>query len=403
MDTTTLAIAAMVSQNACLAYALVDSSSSESEVEDTTESKRSSAYGKWRGMRSGKANAMAAMEDDIQDLTNLYGIKMGKPEDSVLARLIREGNDAQYRTFFGFARAEFRVLLDLALPHILKPRNRHHNEDPEVVQNRKAQLKKRKLLPELEFGLTMIRLRKAIDFDIISLLTNVKSTGSLNHIFWHTIDCLNLALHHCMRWPDVARRQQYRHIINSKFPMFTNCVGMVDCSPFKIARPSKKKRKQAPLQVRQRYFYNGYKKCHDIKVFAVCGPDGDFIWLSCGVAGSKNDATIWQESTLRIMSDVYFQPGEYLAADEGFGIDDNILRPFAEPKGQEDLFNKGLARARVGIEWGFGHLKVLWPLLTKVSCGSKYYNINMLIMACARLSNFANMNYGSSMSSYFSQ
>jgi len=83
------------------------------------------------------------------------------------------------------------------------------------------------------------------------------------------------------------RAPVYAHSITGKGAPLHGCVGFIDGTAIRIARPG------GGLQ---RACYSGHKQCHAIKFQSICTPDGLLLHIYGPVEGSRHDMFLYHES-----------------------------------------------------------------------------------------------------------
>jgi hypothetical protein len=129
--------------------------------------------------------------------------------------------------------------------------------------------------------------------------------------------------------------------------------------------------------------YSGKHKRHGVNVQALTDIHGRIVWTSAAFPGSHHDAWCFDHAALTKMIG---SSGECLG-DSGYqGCD--VTSPLKKKPGLErsehdKAFNTSLAKVRVGVEWGFGHLKN-WRILASRYRGS-LSRIDLVIQAVSGL------------------
>jgi hypothetical protein len=177
----------------------------------------------------------------------------------------------------------------------------------------------------------------------------------------------------------------------------TNCVGFVDGTVQRCARPGRY----------QRVLYNGHKHCHSVKWQGVMLPNGIMPMPFGPVNGRRNDGFMIEKSGLEgIMRECNRELGftYCLYGDAAYGQSRVIQGPFQDTPltVAEEQFNKTMSRIRVPNEWGFGKIKVLFayvafgralrPLLSPIGY---YWPVAQILTNCHTCL------YGSQTSTYF--
>jgi hypothetical protein len=171
-----------------------------------------------------------------------------------------------------------------------------------------------------------------------------------------------------------------------------NCVGSIDGKHISIQAPSNS----------GTAFFN-YKKHFSIVLLAVCNADYIFTCVDVGAYGSQADGGILRNSefgkqlfggTLPLPPPTPLpfttEPVPYFfAADEAFGLHNNILRPFPGKNLSEvkQIFNYRLSRARRVIENAFGIMVARWRIFHRV-INAQPETVDNIVKAAVCLHNF---------------
>jgi len=87
-----------------------------------------------------------------------------------------------------------------------------------------------------------------------------------------------------------SRATKYESCVYGKMKALTNCIGFIDGTVIKIARPKGNRR--------QRVCYNGHERSHALKFQAVTTPDGLFVHSAGPIEGQRHDWTLYIRSGL---------------------------------------------------------------------------------------------------------
>lgn len=141
---------------------------------------------------------------------------------------------------------------------------------------------------------------------------------------------------------------------------FPHCLGAIDGKHIRVVKP----------EASGSLYYN-YKNYFSILLLAVCDGSYKFIFVDIGAYGKSSDSTVLKESLFfkklqnnmlnipppRGSFTVMTEPISFVfAADEGFGLSNHILRPYAGKSlnVKKRVFNYRLCRARRYIGCTFG-------------------------------------------------
>ncbi|CAH2001305.1 unnamed protein product [Acanthoscelides obtectus] len=174
-----------------------------------------------------------------------------------------------------------------------------------------------------------------------------------------------------------------------------NCIGAIDGKHIRI---------QKPMNSGSSYF--NYKEYFSIHLMACADANGSFTTVDVGDYGRNNDSGVFRNSglgqalcnkTLNIPESVPL-PGEeqfgqpfqyYFAADEGFPLSINIMRPYngRALNNNRRIFNYRLSRGRKIVECAFGMLVSKFRVFeTPISCSVQ--KVDKIVKAACILHNF---------------
>lgn len=97
---------------------------------------------------------------------------------------------------------------------------------------------------------------------------------------------------------------------------------------------------------------------HCVKYQSILTPDGLIVSLKGAYPGRFHDAAVFRESNIyqELQQKMVFPDGQHfvLYGDQGYGIRELLLVPYANPVTQEQHdFNVSMSAMRVSVEWGF--------------------------------------------------
>lgn len=150
-------------------------------------------------------------------------------------------------------------------------------------QNRKAG-PKRKLTVKEEFLITLIKLRRGFDVEVLSDLFGIHSS-SISRIFTTWINFLYLELNFLISWPS---KEQIISNLPKAFKYFPKTRSIIDCTEFFVQKPS--------LPSSQRVTWPQYKHHNTFKALISISPTGSFSYISKLFTGSISDRRIVEES-----------------------------------------------------------------------------------------------------------
>ena len=160
----------------------------------------------------------------------------------------------------------------------------------------------------------------------------------------------------------------YAKAIHSRGAPLDTIWGFIDCTIHRIARPSKW----------QRAAYNGHKKFHALKFWAVMFPIGMIGHLFGPEEGHRNDNFLLTKSGLLDTCAVHAiwegtdenTPAEeqflHVFGDPAYGVSNQIISSYAgfgEWTEEEQDWNAEMAAVRIEVEHGFGIVQNTWLFL----------------------------------------
>lgn len=153
------------------------------------------------------------------------------------------------------------------------------------LKNRKVG-PKRKLSIKEEFVLTLTRIRRGFDVEVLGDIFGVH-LSVVSRIFWITtwINFLYLELNFLISWPN---REQITTNLPKCFKHFPKTRSIIDCTEFFIQKPS--------LPSSQRVTWSQYKHHNTFKALISISPTGSFTFISKLFTCSISDRRIVEES-----------------------------------------------------------------------------------------------------------
>lgn len=150
---------------------------------------------------------------------------------------------------------------------------------------------------------------------------------------------------------------------------FPHCMAALDGKHIRVIKPA-----------HSGSLYYNYKNYFSILLLALCDASYKFLFIDAGAYGKSSDSTVFKESVFfKKLENEHLNipaPQESYAgfdgpvpfvfvADEGFGLSNHILRPYAGKflSVTKRIFNYRLSRARRYIECTFGILANKWRIL----------------------------------------
>ncbi|XP_048751583.2 uncharacterized protein LOC125663333 [Ostrea edulis] len=211
---------------------------------------------------------------------------------------------------------------------------------------------KRKLTTKEEFIITLVRLRRGFDVEVISDLFGVHPS-QISRIFTTWINFLYAELKFLISWPS---REQIASNIPKAFKHFPTTRSIIDCTEFFVQKPS--------LPSSQRVTWSQYKHHNTFKALISISPTGTFTFISKLFTGSISDRRIVEESGFLEK----IEHGDDIMADRGFLIRDMLARrsatlnipPFSMGKqlsSRAVTKTRRIASARIHVERAIGRSK----------------------------------------------
>lgn len=192
---------------------------------------------------------------------------------------------------------------------------------------------------------------------------------------------------------------RYAQAIEQKAEHLKNCIGFVDGTVIRIARPSN--------NAIQRAVYNGHKRSHALKFQPIVLPDGLAIHVDGVHEGRRHDVTLWNRSNLDAqLENIFFIEGTQYKL---FGDSAYTSKPWFEVYHsgpgltiQQQLENADKPKVRVSVEWFFMEVKKYFPRCDyKRSLKLLQAPIGQFLKAAVLLTNFRNCIYPNEISQHF--
>ena len=206
----------------------------------------------------------------------------------------------------------------------------------------------RKLEPQEELFLTLVRLRRGYSIDTMAHFFGVASS-SVSVIFTTWIQLLYCHFN-TIRNDMFPERQHFKHDLPRVFRTFKNIRCTIDCTEFFVQMPRDFKR--------QGNLYSSYKHRHTLKCLVAVAPNGAIVYVSDLYEGSISDRAIVEKSGFLN----HINHGDLILADRGFLIEDLLnarqarlnIPPFLGKRekftAQEELETRRIAKARIHVE-----------------------------------------------------
>jgi hypothetical protein len=135
-----------------------------------------------------------------------------------------------------------------------------------------------------------------------------------------------------------------------------------------------------------------YKSYYALNMQGVAGPDGEFLYVNVGHAGSTGDGCAIRQSQFWVncMDDLYkYSDGYHFLGDAAYSLMPWLMTPFEglfTLGGMQDVFNLHLSKGRQVIERAFGMMMKRWRILT-TTLEYSVVRCNSIIKCCAMLHN----------------
>jgi nuclease HARBI1 len=246
-------------------------------------------------------------------------------------------SDTYARLLFRFTVAEMEQLIShLQLTDTISINNGSHTQKIPILEALAILL--RRLVsrdPAHNIGQLFRRSRATIS-KIYRMTCIVISTKAKTHLTWKL---------------PASVMQSYIDSIKTMCPLITDAIGFIDCTRVDISRPKR----------HQESAYCGYKHSHSLLFQGIMAPDGLFINLAGPVTGRHHDVFLLKKSSVK--EHLRAQKVRVLA-DSGYPVTDELCSRIKYPMTPyDDELNLQIAKARVTVEWGFGRVKQLFPLI----------------------------------------
>ena len=170
---------------------------------------------------------------------------------------------------------------------------------------------------------------------------------------------------------------------------FGNCVAATDGMLVWMSMPAEK---TCEMGVGPLKFFNGRKMKHGLQMQGVCGPNKQFLDVTCHHPGCTSDFTMWLDSPLRLELETpgFLKPGLQLYGDNAYVNTPYMVTPFKQvSEGPMDAYNYFHSQLRITIEGAFGMLVHKWGCLRKpLPCNITLPKLTRLVVALCKLHNF---------------
>lgn len=231
-----------------------------------------------------------------------------------------------------------------------------------------------------------------------------KHAPQLSEIFWEGIDSF-LDEHENLITGPLDSGYIHQHAANwalsvqQKTECLDNCIGFIDGTVWKIARPDD--------DHVENVVYNGHKRAHALKYQAVMTPDGIILHLYGPVEGRRHDWTLYTRSEMdgQLESTLFCDGIQYcIYGDSGYNERAYLQVPFqgSNLNPDQSAFNAGMAGARITVEWVFKEVKMYWSTTDfRRKLRVLQAPVGSLYLSAILLTNFRTCLYGNQISTYF--
>jgi len=262
--------------------------------------------------------------------------------DTTLSLKAVKNDDIKMKLFTGLTFPQFSILLQFLGDCI----NNLTYWDGKVKENTRKGC--RKLLPEDELFMTLVRLRRGYSLDTLAHFFGI-SASTVSTIFTTWIQLLYCHFND-LRQDMFPERQHFKDNMPKVFRSFKNIRCTIDCTEFFVQMPRDFKR--------QGNLYSSYKNHHTYKCLVAVAPNGSIVYMSDLYEGAISDRAIVEKCGFLN----YIKPGDLVLADRGFTITDLLLvkhatlniPPFLGQRSkftaQEELKTRRIAKARIHVE-----------------------------------------------------
>lgn len=295
--------------------------------------------------------------------------------DAMLSLESLKSDDARLKLFTGLQYNQFMTLFEFLGESV----NKLTYWDG---KNTKENVKKgnRKLEPKEELFLTLVRLKRGFNLDVMSHFFRVSSstvsvifTTWIQFLYCHFNDYRNIMF---------PERQHFKEYMPRVFRCFKNIRCTIDCTEFFVQMPRDFRR--------QGNLYSSYKSHHTYKCLIGVAPNGAIVYVSNLYEGSISDRAIVEKCGFL----EYINPGDLVLADRGFLIEDFLMArqatlnipPFLGKRSkftaQEELQTRRIAKARIHVERVIERVKKFKLLSGNIPLSLTQISDQMVFVAC---------------------
>lgn len=196
-----------------------------------------------------------------------------------------------------------------------------------------------------------------------------------------------------------AKAPAFASAIHAKSNALDNCVGFIDGTVIKVARPG--------TNGLQNVVYNGHKRTHALKFQGLTTPDGMFLHVYGPVEGRRHDWTLYTRSNLDAQLENALLVGSRrfcIYGDSGYNARDYMEVPLqgANLSDNQKAFNTAMSGSRVTVEWMFKEVKLYWGKMDfKRKLRIRESPVGALYLSAMLLTNIRNCLYPNQTAQYF--
>lgn len=196
-----------------------------------------------------------------------------------------------------------------------------------------------------------------------------KFSAQLSEIFWEALErMLTVRGHLILNWRSdlmTTRAEMYASFINEYLPL-DSCVGFMDCTKQKVARPS-------GHNSLQRALYSGHRRTWCLKWQTISTPDGLIFHLWGPEDGRRHDSTLYNKSNIDsilehglLLSDSGGNTRQFCCyADAAYVLRAwlQVAFPRIAASPEEQSYNTMMNAGRTCVEWSYKDTRQNWTAI----------------------------------------
>ena len=262
--------------------------------------------------------------------------------EETLEKLVREGSEHTFLNLFRMQRESFWQLVNLLTPH--------WDASQSCVTRTRASTGRpsRPIYQQLAVALYMLGAQGGGNKVTLNI-----GRGTISLYLWRAITVLTNLVSHYIRWPSIQQRAQFANKRMESGETLHQCVGFLDGTIIVF---------QEKPKINAEAYYS-WKKNYGLNLQAVCDWDGRFIYASASHMGSFCDSAAFKASPMHGKQQEYFEPEEYVLADNAYELARHVIVPYRDTQGMNTAFNSQVSVRRAKIELALGKLKARWASL----------------------------------------